>query len=286
MLNQKAYFVDNLSTNQPCKIFSDYQGEIRYHSLQELPQAFQALEVARKQGLYAVGYFSYEAGHYFVDPKNKDKYVIGKLPVIHFQFYQSLQTIIFSELLLKRDVKDRHKILNLILQTSYTDYQVKFNQVQSALKRGDSYQLNLTTQASAVYTENTLSLFLKLCQTQPVQYAAYLDFDNYQILSLSPELFYRKQNNHITVKPMKGTAPRHPDIAQDQTIKMAFHQDEKNCSENLIIVDLLRNDLSRIAKTGSVMVESFCDIECYKTLYQMTSEISAEIDSDISLLTI
>ena len=116
-----------------------------------------------------------------------------------------------------------------------------------------------------------------LVESQPVQYSAFLHGENWDILSFSLELFFRLKNHSIVTRPMKGTARRGVDIAEDEIIAHWLQNDIKNRSENVMIVDLLRNDLGRICEYGSVRVDQLFAVEKYETLFQMTSEVTGSL---------
>ena len=122
-----------------------------------------------------------------------------------------------------------------------------------------------------------MNLFTQLVSAQRGEWSAYLDLGDYAICSASPELFFLKNHSHLTCRPMKGTMPRLPiaqaDIAQAERLRTST----KNQSENVMIVDLMRNDVGRVARTGTVLVDSLFDVEQYPQQWQMTSTISADI---------
>jgi para-aminobenzoate synthetase/4-amino-4-deoxychorismate lyase len=118
-------------------------------------------------------------------------------------------------------------------------------------------------------------LFLRLCRAQRSRYAAYIEADDFAICSASPELFFDLSDGVLTSKPMKGTAPRGATLAADQTLRAALAASAKNRAENAMIVDMMRNDIGRIAQVGSVAVSDVFAIEEYSTLFQMTSTVTA-----------
>jgi para-aminobenzoate synthetase/4-amino-4-deoxychorismate lyase len=122
-----------------------------------------------------------------------------------------------------------------------------------------------------------MALFAALLNSQPVPYSAFLHGGNCQILSLSPEMFFRVKDRRIVTRPMKGTARRGADLMEDESIAHSLQNDLKNRSENVMIVDLMRNDLGRICKYGSVCVDQLFTVERYETLFQMTSQISGTL---------
>jgi len=160
---------------------------------------------------------------------------------------------------------------------------VKVAQIRQGIANGDYYQVNLTTRLSSQFAGEPLALFDALRQSQPGAYAAYLDWGDGQVLSVSPELFFRREGRTVVTRPMKGTAPRHADPATDQAAADHLKHSPKERAENLMIVDLLRNDLARIAETGSVRVDGLFEVEPWPSVWQMTSTISATAREGVDL---
>jgi para-aminobenzoate synthetase / 4-amino-4-deoxychorismate lyase len=141
---------------------------------------------------------------------------------------------------------------------------------------GDCYQVDFTFPLRFRHYGDPLVLYARLRQAQPVHHGAYLQLPDRSLLSLSPELFLERRGDRLTSRPMKGTAPRGADPAADAAYRDELAASEKNRAENLMIVDLIRNDLGRVARLGSVRVDRLFDIEPYPTVWQMTSTVSAE----------
>jgi len=157
--------------------------------------------------------------------------------------------------------------------------------VQQRIAAGDTYQVNLTFPLRATLAEEPGALFARLVAAQRPRYAAYLDLGRFAIASASPELFFRRDaDGTLVARPMKGTAPRGPTHEQDEAAAAALCGSEKQRAENLMIVDMLRNDLGRVAELGSVEVASLFDVERYPTLLQMTSEVRARSRAPLSEL--
>jgi len=149
--------------------------------------------------------------------------------------------------------------------------------VRSALEyiaAGETYQVNLTFRTDFIFFGSPLALYQKLRRSQPVNHGAYLQVPGRTIISRSPELFLQRQGDRVIAKPMKGTAAR---FGNDRVQAEALGRSEKDRAENLMIVDLIRNDLGKIALTGSVRVDHLFYIEEYPTVYQMVSQVSARI---------
>ena len=168
-------------------------------------------------------------------------------------------------------------IQNLRLGIDEKSYAEKIAAIQEYILAGDTYQVNFTDQVRFDFSGSAMALFAALINSQPVQYSAFLHAENWQILSFSPELFFRLKDHRIVTRPMKGTARRGADNLEDKHIAHWLQNDLKNRSENVMIVDLMRNDLGRICEYGSVRVDRLFAVEKYETLFQMTSEVSGTL---------
>src|SRR4029078_8982139 len=158
-----------------------------------------------------------------------------------------------------------------------------FAKVQDYIAAGDVYQINLTLKYLFAFSGDPVALYSALRRKQRVEYGALIGAGDFQVLSLSPELFFRREGRPLRSRPMKGTAPRGRTPREDARLKTWLTVDEKQRAENLMIVDLLRNDLGRIAKIGSVEVTDLFTVETYRTVHQMTSGITAEVRGDMGL---
>jgi para-aminobenzoate synthase, component I, bacterial clade len=153
--------------------------------------------------------------------------------------------------------------------------------IHEAIGAGEVYQVNFSFRLRAPFSGDLLPLFWQLYERQPVPYAAYLDTGAHAIASLSPELFFALDGERITTRPIKGTAPRGLTLADDLQQAERLTQCPKNRAENLMIVDMARNDLGRIARIGSVRVPRLFEAERYATLWQMTSTVVACTDAPL-----
>ena len=166
-------------------------------------------------------------------------------------------------------------------------FAARIAQIHDWIRAGDVYQLNFTFPLCTEVAEQPAALYARLRAAQPVDYGAFLHGQpGRYILSLSPELFFRIQQDgavrRITTRPMKGTARRGRTTAEDREIAAWLANDPKNRAENVMIVDLIRNDLGRVCSFGSVRVERLFEVERYPTLWQMTSTISGDLRADVN----
>lgn len=163
----------------------------------------------------------------------------------------------------------------------FAAYQAAVNTIQNYIRAGDCYQVNLTFSLQFDFYGHPLALYLALRQQQATRYGGLILDTNQPIVSLSPELFVEKQGNRLRVRPMKGTAARQSDGKADQLAAEALANSAKNRAENVMIVDLLRNDLGKLAHTGSVEVSQLFSVEAYPTVWQMVSEVTALVPPDV-----
>jgi len=156
-------------------------------------------------------------------------------------------------------------------------------EVRDAIARGETYQVNLTLRLRASFTGDPLSLWRGMTAHQRGGFASYLDLGRFAIASASPELFFRRQGDLVEARPMKGTAPRGRFTDEDDARASALSASEKDRAENVMIVDLMRSDLGRIAVPGGVSVPALCAVERYPTVLQMTSTVTARAQPGTSL---
>jgi para-aminobenzoate synthetase/4-amino-4-deoxychorismate lyase len=248
-----------------------------------------ALAIASKglaRGLHAAGFFSYELG-YCLEPKLSGL-IPGerRVPLLWIGLFRAPLPLDDAGTRAWLDANggaERAKISDLRLSWTREQYRKAFNAVQDYIAAGDVYQINLTVKYRFAFEGNPVALYAALRRKQRVAYGALISTPELSVLSLSPELFLRREGKHMSTRPMKGTAPRGRTPREDARIKTWLAMDEKQRAENLMIVDLLRNDLGRVARIGSVEVTDLFTVETYRSVHQMTSGISAELRSDMEL---
>lgn len=249
------------------KIFENPRKIIKAFSKNELKSAFQLIEEL-KSTMYLAGYIRYDAF-------NLDHY---DYPLLYFEAFDKFQKYIPKPCSCNN--------ITVKPSISYEEYQKALFQIKEEIANGNTYEVNYTYDFDVSYDGEDFELFESLLQKQKTPYNFYAKNKYDTILSFSPELFFTLKNNHIVTKPMKGTIRRGKDIEEDEKLINFLKNDEKNRAENVMIVDLLRNDLGRIAKAGTVKVSKLFEIETHKTLHQMTSEIEADLQDDIKLFDI
>lgn len=162
---------------------------------------------------------------------------------------------------------------------SRAEYGEKFARIQEYLAAGDCYQINLTQRFSAPYQGDEWQAYCLLASANKAPFSAFIRLPESALLSLSPERFLLLDGRHIETKPIKGTRPRHPDPATDQQVALELAQADKDRSENLMIVDLLRNDIGRVSRPGSVSVPHLFAVESFPAVHHLVSTIHGELDA-------
>jgi len=165
---------------------------------------------------------------------------------------------------------------------SREEYDAALACIKDQIAEGNTYQVNYTFRLRRAFDGDAWSLFARLARAQQAQYATFVDLGRWAICSVSPELFFRREGRQLTARPMKGTARRGLTLADDRQQAAWLRQSEKNRAENVMIVDMLRNDLGRVAAIGSVRVPRLFELERYPNVWQMTSTVTAESAAPLS----
>lgn len=155
------------------------------------------------------------------------------------------------------------------------DYLKRIESIRASIGAGEVYQVNYTMPLDISYEGHSETLYRRLASRHPCAHGAYIEDGDLRVMSFSPELFVARTGDTLTCRPMKGTAPRHPDALTDQALGQELRASAKNLAENLMIVDLLRNDLGRLANTGTVQVDPLFELERYPSVWTLTSTIRA-----------
>lgn len=250
---------------------------------EEVSPALEAINKAMARGLTLAGYVSYEAA-FVLEPKLAHLIPEQRqLPLIWLIAYGSAQALSRSDVEVCFDNRKPITLGTLTHSLPRATYLKRIEDILEYIRAGDIYQANFTFQYQATLSGSPKDLYAALRHTQPVPYGGFIEGEDWAILSSSPELFFEIRENRITSRPMKGTALRQPASATDAQEVDQLKRDPKQRSENLMILDLIRNDLSRICVPGSVKVPSRFDIESYRTLHQMTSTVEGTLSPKIRL---
>jgi len=241
---------------------------------QDVPAAFQRIEAALAAGRHVAGWMSYELG-YALEPRLRPlQWRERKLPLLSFGVFGSPQKVARAQIV----PEGRAYAGPLHCEWDEKTYSSRFSRVHGYIDAGDIYQANLSFRAGFAFAGDPLALYLQLRDRAAAAHGAYIDDGERQILSLSPELFFAiSASGKITARPMKGTAPRGADELSDARAKAALAVSAKDRAENLMIVDLLRNDVGRLALIGSVSVPDLFLVETYPTLHTMVSTVTAQL---------
>jgi para-aminobenzoate synthetase/4-amino-4-deoxychorismate lyase len=258
--------------SNPIRVFETYHPDDVLPTLETIAQATE-------QGYYAAGFLSYEAAIAFdvalrvrPDPE---------FPLLWFGLFPPPESLTYKQL--------GHRFARLAYDLGQWKADLdadEFDQIISKIKyhiaEGDTFQVNYSFRLKAQFEGQPWALFWDLMRSQPGDYGAFIDTGRYAICSASPELFFRQNQRQIMARPMKGTTQRGMTLEGDRQQAWELQQSAKNRAENVMIVDMIRNDLGRIAETGSVQVAQLFQTERYPTLWQMTSMVTAETDASFS----
>jgi para-aminobenzoate synthetase / 4-amino-4-deoxychorismate lyase len=235
--------------------------------------SFRDIEFVLSQGYYLAGFLSYEAGYYFEEKLHQDKQY--DFPLIYLGAYKDVQK---NEL---NEPDPDYRLESPRLNITQEQYALNISAIRDYIAQGDVYQITYCLKLFFEFYGEPLSLYYQLLKEQPVPYPAYLRTDEFQILSLSPELFIKKKSTHLVTKPMKGTWPRGKSIFSDLIAPLCLKYDRKNRAENVMIADLLRNDLGRLGI--NIKAPTLFEVARYKTLCQMTSTVTAKVKEGVSV---
>lgn len=264
----------------PARLYRDPVRCLSAHTADELDQLLADLREAGQAGLHAAGYLSYEAGFAF-EPKLRPMLdELGPIPLAWFGLFPGYDVMAAAKVpdwLSEQTDGAEAYLARARPAMNEAEYTARFAQVHAAIASGDIYQANLTFPNQAALSGHPLALYRGLRAGSAAGYGGVVFDGSDWLLSLSPEMFFALRNGEMTARPMKGTAPRHADPARDAEAAARLLASEKDRAENLMIVDLLRNDLSRVATPGSVRVTDLFRIESYPSVHQMTSTVRAEI---------
>ena len=260
------------------QIFTDAIKELKTKNIKEVKHLLAEVEAYQNKGYYAVGYVSYEAAPAF---ETKFHVIDGPLMseyLLYFTIHETVQTepipLTYEPISLPESWQEL---------TSAEEYKAAIEQIHHHIRQGDTYQVNYTVQLQQKLTADPFAIYNRLVVEQNAHYNAFIQHDDVSIISISPELFFKKDGGRLTTRPMKGTTNR--GLTTETDLKQAhwLAQDQKNRSENMMIVDLLRNDMNRISKIGSENVKSLCLVEQYSPIRQMTSTIETQLLPNSSL---
>lgn len=249
---------------------------VEARAIEDVLPALQNIDTqVREQGRYAAGFISYEASGAF-DPAICTK-TPEDFPLLWFGLYPSPEEVQLPE--------PDFRAYSLGARTpsvSQPEYFHAISKIKEHIHSGDTYQVNYTLQLQIPFAGDPWNLFLAMVRAQSPGYAAWINTGRFAVCSASPELFFNLEGNRLTCKPMKGTVKRGRTLQEDASFATWLRNSEKNRAENLMIVDMIRNDLGRIADDGSVQVDRLFEVERHPTLWQMTSTIHANSQKSLT----
>ncbi len=279
------FLFESRLSGKPARLYQNATESFSVNTSTEVIIGLKTIESWQASGDHAVVLAAYEAASAFGLPVCEPNSNASLLEAYRFSEVNFLSDAQVSDYL-DTQINKRQSLAvkELALRSSEQAYSYAFKEVKKAIRRGDTYQVNLTSAYTWRYEGDELAWYRLLRDKQPVDYSALLALPDKTVLSLSPELFYCKEQGTIITKPMKGTSKRDlHDPEKDRALAEKLKKCIKNRAENVMIVDLMRNDLNRIAKPGSVKVTELCAVETYPTVYQMVSTVTADVDPSLPL---
>lgn len=276
-------------SNSKSYIFIEPIDVIKVNRFRDVRRAFEKIE-AYSNKYYLAGYFSYELGYYFEKDSFKQRGSFA-YPLINLCVFKEVRSFDHSTGRLSSNlpglfaVNPRNPVFRiggLKFNLDKREYLRKISRIKGHILNGDTYQVNFTGKYLFDFSGDAFSLYHDLRERQNVPYGAFCKFGDEYVLSLSPELFFRRDGGAIFSKPMKGTTERGKNLYEDRGKIADLKKSAKEAAGNLMIVDLIRNDLGKISETGSVRVSSLFEVERYDTLFQMTSTVRSALKSGIT----
>lgn len=269
-------------------IFMNPIDVIKITQYQDVKKAFERIE-KYSQRYYLAGYFSYELGYYFEKDFFKSA-TFTSYPLIHLGVFNKM--IFFDHRTGEANIdvpglfggtgEKKFLVKNLKFNFTKAQYFKKIARIKEYIKNGETYQVNFTGKYRFYFSGSAFSLYDDLKNRQNVPYGSFCKFKDEHIISLSPELYFKRDGLKIYSRPMKGTTERGRNIEEDLERSSYLNKSIKDLAENLMIVDLIRNDLGRISETNSVKVTQLFTIEKYNTLFQITSTVESALKKYIT----
>ncbi|MBM9579106.1 aminodeoxychorismate synthase component I [Leptospira sp. 201903070] len=243
---------------------------IKAFTSKEIESSLREIQLYIQKGFYVAGFISYESGEILSGMNQKD--FETDFPFLYFGVFHEPEILPKMEEAVSKSFG--FHISSLPNRKKYFE-NLKF--IREKLFQGEIYQINYTDRILFDFEGDILSFYNAIFNRQPVPYGSWIRIPDWDLLSFSPELFFEKQGRSMITKPMKGTSPRGKTESEDDKNVEFLKNSEKEIAENLMITDLMRNDLGKISRQGSVHVQELFSVEKYKTILQMTSTIRSEL---------
>ncbi len=280
-MNEPVVRLDSLNSSRAMASYEFFglRRVIEARTMDAVVPALAEVEMAAAEGYHAAGYVGYEAAPAF-DGALATRRPPHGLPLLWFGIFEGRAPVVRGAL----PPAGTFEIGEWRQESDAVEHAARVERVREWIRAGDIYQVNLTHRARATFSGSDAALYRQLCMSQRSAYCALIRTQTFTILSASPELFFRADAQGVEMRPMKGTAPRGRWVAEDDEIAERLRSSPKERSENLMIVDLLRNDAGRFAEFGSVSVPSLFEVERYPTIHQLTSSVRARPRAGTSLV--
>ncbi|MFA6977758.1 MAG: aminodeoxychorismate synthase component I [Ignavibacteriaceae bacterium] len=258
------------------------------NNLENVDEFLSVLDEIHREKLFAYTILPYELGFLFekrlrkILTKKDERAILENAIIVSFN-KKNAKRIKTSNIDFGGMERNNFNVSNFRLNESRKSFSNKVEDIKTQIAEGETYQVNLTSSATFNFNESVEGLFYSLLVKQSAEYSAFINLPDKNILSFSPELFFKFEGKSVTAKPMKGTAFRGINLHEDLRNKEELFLSEKNRAENLMIVDLLRNDLGKISKQNSVTVKKLFEVEKYESLFQMVSIIKSRLKDKTKL---
>lgn len=275
------------------RVLRGLRARIEACSQQELSTAFASITQAQEAGYWIALLLDYELGEWF-EPRLAHHAAVAHPNRTHSSTPR-LTALVFDEMKIETPWSNTQgdnnqallaEIASVVPLITKEAYVKRIEQIRQWIAQGEVYQINATFPLSVQVRGDAATLYKRIANKHPVGHAAFIEDGAQTVLSFSPELFLARTGDCLTTRPMKGTAPRSTDTAEDHAFRQGLVASAKNRAENLMIVDLLRNDLGRIAIPGSVTANPLFSLEKYPSVWTMTSTVQARIAPTTTLETI
>jgi len=259
-------------------VFTEPCGFVVARSAEDVPDALRSIDELQARGFYLAGYIAYDAG-LVLDKIVKSRHQCV-LPLIWLGVYDKVFEMNYNQF--NPDAWDsQQSITNPKLNVSYAQYMRSVDKIKDYIRDGDVYQVNYTCKLLFENRGSPGGFFARLRRSHPVCHSAFINAGEFQVMSISPELFLRRTGDTIVSKPMKGTMHRGASCVEDDRLAEFLGVDEKNRAENLMIVDLMRNDIGRVSVYGGVQARDLFRVEKYRSVFQMTSEVRGIVRQEV-----
>ena len=278
-MNEPAVLLECNRTDQDgaSYSFSGCVDQVVAHCPTAVYAALKEVERAVSSGLHAAGYIAYEAAA-GLDPALKTR-PHGAMPLVWFGLFERRMPAAVGRFRSRR----AYSLSPWRPSIGRDEYGDVVAGIHACIAAGDSYQVNYTYRMRADFAGDAAAFYTDLCRSQPTAYSAYVDCGRFQVLSASPELFFRLKSGELTARPMKGTRRRGRWPEEDRILFDDLKRSPKDRAENVMIVDMLRNDLGRVSETGSVRTSALWEVERYETVLQMTSTVQSRLRSGLGV---